>query len=132
MCLKTAKNAVYGQILFGCCDVSLVILAHFPEFVVFVHSASQTFVVLGEFGGLLEQTYIASVFDVPFFLFPQERANVNEYLKSDRQCQQHYCRKPYPRGHKVVIFEHDAQCGGYHHPKGKRNVDILFQSDRNF
>ena len=49
LCLKSAKNAVYGQISFGCRDMSLVILAHFPEFVVFIHSASQTFVVLGEF-----------------------------------------------------------------------------------
>ena len=47
--LNRLKNAVYGQISFGCCDVSPVILAHFPEFVVFVHSASQTFVILGEF-----------------------------------------------------------------------------------
>ena len=54
LCLKSAKNAVYGQISFSCCNVPLVILAHFPEFVVFVHSASQTFVVLGVFGGLLE------------------------------------------------------------------------------
>ena len=54
LCLKSAKNAVYGQISFGCCEVSLIILAHFPKFVVFVHSASQTFVVLGEFGGLFK------------------------------------------------------------------------------
>ena len=54
LCLKSAKNAVYGQISFGCYNVPLVILAHFPEFVVFVHSASQTFVVLGEFSGLFK------------------------------------------------------------------------------
>ena len=69
MGLKTAKNAVYGQILFGCCDVSLVILAHFPEFVVFVHSASKTLVVLGEFGGLIEKADVAPVLNVSFLLF---------------------------------------------------------------
>ena len=80
MCLKTAKNAVYGQMSVLWCDVSLVILAHFPKFMIFVHNAPQTFVVLGVFGGLLEQTYIASVLYVSFFLFPQERADVNEHF----------------------------------------------------
>ena len=65
---------------FGCCDVSLIILAHFPEFVVFVHSASKTFVVLGVFCGLLEKTDVAPVLDVLFSLFTQERTDVNEHF----------------------------------------------------
>ena len=76
------------------CDVSLIILAHFPKFMIFVHNAPQTFVILGVLGGLVKKADVAPVFDVPFLLFPQERADIHEYLQSDCKGKQYDCRKP--------------------------------------